>query len=353
MTTIIPIILAGGRGTRLWPLSNDNTPKQFLSLQNQQSLLQATLQRLNYIPTVSEPIIVTHEKYRFIVAEQVKQLNQNACILLEKQQHNTAAAIALAALYSGSQHSNPILLVLPVDHLMTDYTQFSNLVNISITYALQNWLVTIGILPSSSNTEYGYIKKGNKLPNGCIGYHVNQFIEKPGAEEASAYVDSGDYFWNSGIFIFQASTFLHELQHHAPDILSACQHAIQHVTVERDFIHIDDPMITCPDVPIDKAVFEKTKRAVVLPFHGEWHDLGGWESLFTLGLKDKQDNVTSGHVLSFNTEHCFLYSTKPLLVTSGMKNCYIIATEDAVLVANRNEKLEMKKILHVLHTKKF
>ena len=353
MTTIIPIILAGGRGARLWPLSNDNTPKQFLPLQNQQSLLQATLQRLKYIPEASDPIIVTHEKYRFIVAEQVKQSHQNAIVMLEKQQHNTAAAITLAALYARSNISNPILLVLPVDHLLSDYSQFSTLVKISIQYALQNSLVTLGILPVSPNTEYGYIKKGNKLPNNSIGYYVNQFIEKPVYDAASAYVDSGNYLWNSGIFIFQVSTFLHELQQHAPDVLLACQQAIQHITVERDFIHIDDPMTTCPDISIDNALFEKTQRAVILPFNGEWHDLGDWETLFALGVKDKHDNVKSGHVLSLNTEHCLLYSTKPVLVTSGMKNCYIVATENAVLVANRNEKLEMKKILHILRNKKF
>jgi len=348
MSTIIPIILAGGRGTRLWPLSNGNTPKQFLPLQNQQSLLQSTLQRLKYISEASEPIIVTHEKYRFIVADQVKQSHQNAIIMLEKQQHNTAAAITLAALYARLKISDPILLVLPADHIISDYTQFSSLVKTSIQYALQNNLVTLGILPVSPNTEYGYIKKGNKLPNNSIGYYVNQFIEKPEYDVASAYVDSGDYFWNSGIFIFQASTFLHELQQHAPDVLLACQQAIQHITVERDFIYIDDPMKTCPNISIDNAVFEKTQQAVILPFNGEWHDLGDWETLFASGVKDKQDNVKIGHVLSINTEHCLLYSTKPVLVTSGMKNCYIIATENAVLVANRNEKLEIKKILHIL-----
>lgn len=333
METIVPIILAGGSGKRLWPLSTQDYPKQFHCLFNSHSLLQSTLTRIHALSPHCDPLIVTNTHYRFIVAEQLQTLKLPAKILLEPKQFNTAAAITLAVLYALSEHSDPMFLVCPSDHQIGDTAQFAALISAAVSAAARGKLVTFGVVPTEPATDYGYIQKGPSLADSSA-FEVHEFVEKPSKNLAEEYVDSGRYFWNSGIFLFQASVFLKELQQYAPDVLHACQQAMAHVVSERDFVHFDHMPETCPSLSIDRAVFEKTKQAIVMPFTGDWHDLGTWHSLYGLSAKDTMGNSKHGHIVGHETKNSYLYSTHPLLVTFGIQNCCVVVTKDVVLVAD-------------------
>lgn len=347
MTNLVPIILAGGSGKRLWPISTHQFPKQFHALLNQQSLLQATINRLSAFSDIEEPLIITQEKHRFVLAEQLQTLNKKARILLENSPHNTGVATTLAALYASSLYTDPILLISPSDLHINDAPRFAALIEAAVPIAEQGKLVVFGVHPTAPLTHYGYIKKGKRFTYTNI-YTVESFAEKPSEEIAKKYIETGSYLWNSGIFLLKASALFQELNQFAPDILQTCQHAMAHVIQERDFVHFDQIPETCSHLPLDKAVFEKTQHAVVIPFAGEWHDLGNWEALYEISDKDEAGNVKHGQVLSLETKNSYLYSTQPILVTCGMQNCCIIVTKDAVLVSDMTQKFDLEKDLAVL-----
>lgn len=339
MEIILPIVLAGGSGKRLWPMSTNELPKQFHCLLTRQSLLQSTLRRIHTLPNIAEPLILTQEQHRFVVAEQIHQLDISARILLEKAPHNTAAAITLGVLYALSQSSDPLILVCPSDQSIDNDAQFSACIHTAAQIATQGKLVTFGIVPTEPASQYGYIQKGNAFAQGKA-YEVQKFVEKPTEKLAQSFLDSGDYFWNSGIFLFRASVFLEELRQYAPELLEGCQQAMGHIVIERDFVYLDTLLENCPNLPIDTVIFEKTRRAIVVPYLGEWHDLGTWNTMYALSKKDTYGNVTQGDIVSFDTTNSYLYSKQSLLVTSGMRNCCIVVTQDAVLVADlANEAL--------------
>ncbi|PJD92725.1 MAG: mannose-1-phosphate guanylyltransferase/mannose-6-phosphate isomerase [Legionella sp.] len=345
---IYPVILSGGTGVRLWPLARQSNPKQLLNVWDHHSLLQITLKLVAAMPNLAPPVVVANEDHRFITAEQTKDIVSNATILLESQSADTALASALAARYLMTQSENPLLLVLPSDFYIPDPLKFRSMLDQASDIALQGKLVVFGINPVSAETNYGYIKKGEKLKKGD-GYKVHAFFEKPLLEDAQSFVNSGEYYWNSGLFLFKAADFLQELEHHAPAIFLASQQKMRHLMIERDFVWMpEDEKVDYPKVSIDKAVFEKTKRAVVFPFQGEWYDLGNWKALYDIGKKDLQGNVLNEHVLTFATKNCYLYSNKALLVASGLEDCLVVATEDAIFVARLEQEHAIKEIVEYL-----
>jgi mannose-1-phosphate guanylyltransferase len=349
---IVPIILAGGSGVRLWPLSRRNYPKQMLSLIDKASLLQNTLIRVKTLPDILPPIVIGKKENRFILAEQVRKVEPNVTIMLESESRNTAPAVAIATLYVMSRAEDPILLVLPTDQYISDSMKFGEMIMKAAAFAAKGKLVTMGVTPSSPETGYGYIKKGKKLPKGS-GYVVEQFVEKPSLDSAQSFMHSGEYFWNSGIFLFRASTLIKELEKYSPEILNVSQIAVKKLHITPDFIHLNAKLMQeCPSVPLDKAVFENTSEAIVLPFPCDWLDLGDWKSLYKIGKKDNNVNVVNENVITFNTKNCYLYSNHQLLVTSGIKDCLVVVTTDAILVAHLNKKQDMKKIVEYLIAKK-
>lgn len=345
---IVPLILAGGAGSRLWPLSRQHHPKQTLRLIDNYTLLQTTFNHLEYINDIDIPIIISHEDHRFIIAEQIRQLNKKAIILLEKKSLNTAAAVTTGTLLAIEKMEDPLILVMPSDHYISDSKKFADMIMHAIPSAKAGNLVTFGIQPLSAKTDYGYIKKGAQL-NGTSGYNVLKFVEKPNFETAQAFVSSREYYWNSGIFLFQASTFVGEMEKYAPQVLTCTQKALKNSKHNHDFIFLGDEFVQhCPNLPIDKAIFENTKKGVVFPFACEWRDIGDWEALYQIGKKDKSGNVVHGNVVTFDTESCYLYSNKPLIVTSGIKDCIVVATTNSILVARLDKKQDIKKIVDYL-----
>lgn len=344
---IIPIVLAGGSGIRLWPLSRRNYPKSLLKF-NRFTSLQATLKRIHAISDIVSPLIVCNHQYASLVLEQAQEVVKKSTILVENAVLNTAPAVAIAALYALKQNRNPLLLVLPTDHYIPEIPQVTKTIEQAVAVASAGKLVTFGITPSSPNPNYGYMKRGDPLPKK-EGYILERFIEKPKVNIAQAYVDSGDYYWNSGIFLVPAVTLIQELEKYAPAVLNAAKHAVEQLQVRNGFIYLDkDSMKTSPVISLDNAVLEKTRQGVVFPFMGRWYDLGDWESLYAVEKKNKDNNVINENVVTFNTKNSYLYSSKPLLVTSGIDNCLVIATPDAILVARRDQKQDIKHIVDYL-----
>lgn len=346
MDTIVPIVLCGGSGTRLWPLSRHSYPKQFLPLlSDSASLLQQAIQR---IPAHFEPaIIVSNEDHRFLVAEQLRSLQYTAeSILLEPEGKNTAPAIALAALKALDAHRDPVLAVLAADHHIDDNKIFTDTLHIAVEAARQNKLVTLGITPTHAETGYGYIRQGEASNAWC---DVAEFVEKPAKEVAQDYVDSGKYLWNSGIFIFKASSYLSELQIHRKDIYDACVEAMNHTQHDLDFTRIDHALFSkIPAESVDYAVMEPTQNAVVVPFNSTWSDVGSWASVWELGEKDAANNVTTGDVSCLHSSNNLIVSQKRLVATLGVENLAIIDTEDAVLVADRRQSQQLKQLVSQL-----
>lgn len=345
---IVPIILAGGVGSRLWPLSRKNHPKQMLKLVNHLTMLQSTLQYIQTLQDCSLPIIVTHEEQRFSIAEQIRQVNQEANILLERKSLNTAFAVSIGTLFAASNHINPLILVLPSDHYIPESHKFAKLISEAIPVALEGKLVIFGVEPTSVNTEFGYIKRGKKINNNDA-YYVDHFVEKPDLKTAQDFLETGEYYWNAGIFLYQASSLRRELEKYAPRILSCAESAIKGMEIQKDFIYLGEiSKEDCPNLPLDKAIFEKVDEAVVFPFNFEWLDLGDYNALYKIGTKDKDLNVVHGNVVSFDTQKCYLFTNKSLLVTSGISDCLVVATEDAILVSRLDKKQDIKKIVEHL-----
>lgn len=338
------VVMAGGSGTRLWPLSRAMFPKQFLSLTGTSTMLQSTLERCQGL-TESPPIIICNEAHRFIVAEQMQQIDKKSTIFLEPIGRNTAPAIAIAALEAVRNGDDPLLLVLAADHEIKNTRQFQEVVKDAIPLASGGSLVTFGIVARTPETGYGYIQRGEHLIE-TNGFKVSKFVEKPDLTSATQYIESGNYYWNSGMFLFKASRFIDELQKFRPDILDACRCALQASKVDQDFQRIDsDSFSACPSESIDYAVMEKTDSAVVVPLDAGWSDVGAWSSLWDISSKDTMRNASYGDVILKDTQDCLIYSSSRLVSTVGLQNTVIIETKDAILVANKDCVQNVKKVV--------
>lgn len=343
-TPLLPVIMAGGSGSRLWPLSRELHPKQFLALEGDNAMLQVTIQRLAGISN-STPLVICNESHRFLVAEQLRQLDMlERNILLEPIGRNTAPAVALAALYALSQGEDPLLLVLAADHVIRDVKAFHASLQQAIPHADAGALVTFGVVPRSPETGYGYIRRGSDAGEGA--FSVAQFVEKPDLPTAQHYVASGEYYWNSGLFLFRASRYLQELQQHRPDILQACEAAIAKASTDMDFIRVDDDAFrACPDDSIDYAVMENTTAAVVVPMDAGWSDVGAFSSLWEVLTKDENGNVLQGDVLVHDSRNNLVMAENMLVATVGLDDAVVVQTKDAVLVASRDRVQDVKQIV--------
>jgi mannose-1-phosphate guanylyltransferase len=353
---IIPVILSGGVGSRLWPLSREHFPKQCLPLTDKEySLLQQTMLRTLSLE-VADPIVVCNEDHRFLIAQQLQSIGvKKSSIVLEPKGRNTAPAIALAALEAiRSQSDDAFLLVLPADHVIRDLAAFEATIKQAFELAKQDALVTFGVQPTRPETGYGYIRSGEN-------FSVVEFVEKPNLEKAQNYLDSGEYLWNSGMFLFRAKAFLDELAAHRDDIFQAVNLAYQQRTEDLDFVRIDAELFSqCPEESIDFAVMEPTKKAKVVPYAGDWSDIGAWDALYNYADKDADSNVLLGDVMSEGTTNCLIRSETRLVAAVGVNNLVIVETADAVLVMDKDNAQDVKKIVkrlkgegreeHMFHT---
>jgi mannose-1-phosphate guanylyltransferase len=344
---ILPIIMAGGSGSRLWPLSRQMFPKQFLTLHGESSMLQATAERLSGIE--HEPaIVICNEEHRFSVAEQFRLNNiENSGIILEPVGRNTAPAIALAAIQAIKNGEDPLLLVLAADHVIKEQQAFADSVTKAQTHAEAGKLVTFGIVPTAPETGYGYIKRGEKQQKS--GYNVANFVEKPDQVTAKSYLATGDYYWNSGMFLFKASRYLAELKAHRPDILVACEKAMADTQTDLDFIRVNKSAFeACPDDSVDYAVMEKTVDAVVVPMDCGWSDVGSWSALWEVSDKDCNGNAFKGDVIDFDTKNTLVHAEDKLVATIGLEDIAIVETKDAILVSKLSEVQKVKNIVEQL-----
>lgn len=344
---IHPVIMAGGTGSRLWPLSRQLNPKQFLKLTDGPlSMLQSTVARLDGL-NADNPLLICNEEHRFLAAEQMRQSgHEETRIILEPCGRNTAPAIALAALQlcNSSGTDNPLMLVLAADHRIKDVEAFQQGVIRAIPLAEQGKLVTFGIVPHHPETGYGYIHRGTDLAEGC--FTVDRFVEKPDLETAKAYLNSGEYFWNSGMFLFGARDYLDELATHRPDILSACKAAISDASEDLHFTRVNaDLFAECPSDSVDYAVMEKTDKAAVVALDAGWSDIGSWSALWDVSEKDKQGNSLTGDVITHDTTNTLVRADSRLVATVGVDNLVIIETKDALLVAHKDRVQDVKTVV--------
>ena len=342
---ITPVIMAGGSGSRLWPLSRSLYPKQFLALTGDNTMLQETLGRLSALD-VSAPLVICNEEHRFIVAEQLRSIDKTGSIILEPVGRNTAPAIALAA--EVTLNNDPLLLVLAADHVIQDTKAFTQAVNDAVPLAQAGKLVTFGIVPTQPHTGYGYIKRGNSVSDSS-GYDVNAFVEKPSSSVAAEYVESGEYYWNSGMFLMKASRYLQELGKYCPEISAACKKALENTTHDNDFIRLDtDAFKLCPDESIDYAVMEHTTDAVVVPLDAGWNDIGAWSALWEVNDKDEYGNTIHGDSILQDTTNSLIHGGERLVTTIGLDNVVIVDTKDALLVASKDKVQGVKQIVEQL-----
>jgi mannose-1-phosphate guanylyltransferase/mannose-6-phosphate isomerase len=344
--SLYPVILSGGSGSRLWPLSREHFPKPLLPLVSDRTLLQETACRLDPVPGLGEAVYVCNEEHRFLVAEQVAQLGKKPeTIILEPEGRNTAPALTLAALYLVARDPEAMMVVMPADHVMTDPERFVEAVQLGSVSAQSGSLVTFGVLPDSPQTGYGYIKRNGELEGGTA-FTVAKFVEKPDLQTAVRYVDAGDYYWNSGIFLMRADRWLEEIGKHRPDILDCCRQALEQGSQDIDFMRVHKPaFIACPSDSIDYAVMEKTSRAVVVPIDAGWSDVGAWSALWNVCPQDADGNVLQGDVIAQDTRNAFLVAQHRCLATVGVENIIVVETADAVLVANKDKAQDVKEIV--------
>ncbi len=346
---IIPVILAGGSGTRLWPLSREQYPKQLLSLVDKNTMLQNTVLRLVSFHGVRNPFVVCNEDHRFMVAEQLRAIGvADASIVLEPVGRNTAPAVAVAAMKALEISSDAVIMVLPADHNIEEVSALHGAIQKGADLAEKGYLITFGIVPKSPETGYGYIRKGVRIltegDNDAV--LISEFVEKPDAATAERYIESGEYCWNSGMFMFRADRVLAELERFVPDIVSACRSAVDQGRKDLDFFRLNKEQFTaCPNDSIDYAVMEKTDKGAMIPLSAGWNDLGSWDALWQVGRKDEQGNVIHGDVLTHDVKNSFLHAETRMIAAVGLENHVVVETADAVLIAPRERVQEVKKIV--------
>jgi mannose-1-phosphate guanylyltransferase len=338
------VVMAGGSGTRLWPLSRAAHPKQFLALHGDDTMLQATFKRL-YGLDVQSSVTICNEEHRFFVAEQLREIDKLGSIILEPVGRNTAPAIALAA-FSSQEGEDPLLLVLAADHVIQDEASFTKTIKDAIPLAEAGKLVTFGIVAHEPNTGYGYIKKGESQGPG---FTVDAFVEKPSSEVAKEYLESGDYFWNSGMFLFKASRYLEELQKYRPDIFDSCSLSMKDVSKDNDFLRVNELAFdACPSDSIDYAVMEKTDDAVVVPMDAGWSDIGSWSSLWDISGKDANGNATYGDVMLHESNNSYIRTDGKLVAAIGVDDLVIVSTKDVLVVAHKDSVQDVKVVAQKL-----
>ena len=345
---IVPVILSGGSGTRLWPLSRKQYPKQYLPLAGDNTMLQETILRLNGLENLTDPIIVCNADHRFLVAEQCQQIDiKNPTILLEPIGRNTAPAIAAAALQSIKDTNDAVLLVLSADHVIQDVEAFHQAINIASNQARSGKLVTFGIVPTDANTGYGYIKSSKDNVDGA--YKVEEFVEKPDLQTAQSYLEQGNYLWNSGMFMFKIDTFISELTTHSPDIVKSVNNAINNAEQDLDFIRLDKQAFeSSPSDSIDYALMEKSDNVVVVPLDAQWNDIGDWSALYDIGTKDNNGNVIQGDVFTEETTNTYINANHHMVATIGVQDLVMIDTSNATLISTKDKAQEVKKIVEQL-----
>jgi mannose-1-phosphate guanylyltransferase/mannose-6-phosphate isomerase len=344
---LIPVLLSGGVGSRLWPVSRETHPKQFLPLAGEQSMLQETLYRTAGLEAAA-PLVVCNEEHRFMVAEQLRQADIKAgALILEPQGRNTAPAVALAAIQALASDPEALMLVLPADHLIQNVGAFSAAVAKAMPLAQQGRLMTFGVVPTSPETGYGYIKCGATLEPDL--YDLERFVEKPDAATAQGYLDGGSYVWNSGMFLLRAATYLEQLGEHAPRILACCRTAMEGASTDMDFVRpAADAFLECPSDSIDYAVMEKTATGAVVSLDCGWSDVGAWSALWDVAERDGDGNVCKGDVILDNCSDSYFRSDSRLLAATGVDNLVVVETADAVLVADRSRVQDVKRIVNRL-----
>jgi mannose-1-phosphate guanylyltransferase len=361
---LVPVILCGGTGTRLWPLSRASYPKQYWPLagNSDESLLQQTILRLHGLPRLAPPLLIGNEDHRFVIAEQMRQIAvEPAAILLEPTGRNTAPAVAVAALKASARGEDPLLLILAADHLIRHPARFRATINAGIPAAEAGRLVTFGIIPTAPETGYGYIEATEPLPSGAgsedsgsppiAPVPIARFVEKPDRATADQFLASGRFTWNSGMFLFRASTILAEMERFCPEVLSFCRSALEHDSADLEFLRLErEAFASCPNVALDVAVMEKTDRGSVLPLAAGWSDVGSWSALWETSDHDSQGNVKRGRVISKDSRNCYLRSEHRLVVGLGVEDLVIVETDDVVLVAHRDRAQDIKGIVSRLES---
>ncbi|HWA70545.1 MAG TPA: mannose-1-phosphate guanylyltransferase/mannose-6-phosphate isomerase [Rhizomicrobium sp.] len=349
MSQIVPVVLSGGVGSRLWPLSRQASPKQLLPLAGPNTMIQDTLARASG-EGFAAPVVICGEQHRFLIAEQLRQAGiEGARIILEPKGRNTAPAAAVAALAVMARDPDGLALLMPSDHVVADRAAFQAAVTVAARAARDGALVTFGIMPSVPETGYGYIKGGAALIGAPGAFTVERFVEKPDRATAEGYLASGDYYWNSGMFLFAAKAFLAEMERLEPQMLDHCRRALEAAHCDEDFIRLEtEAFATCPAQSIDYAVMEHARKAAVVPVEMGWNDVGSWLSLWEIAVRSGEGNVAIGDVLLHGTRHSYVRSEGPLVAAVGVEDLVIVATADAVLVSHRGATQDVKKIVEEL-----
>ncbi|KAI3590481.1 Mannose-1-phosphate guanylyltransferase [Cupriavidus sp. U2] len=349
---IYPVILCGGSGTRLWPMSRGGYPKQYLRLTGENTLVQQTALRLNGVSNVAAPIVITNAEQRFLVAEQLRGVQvAPSSIVLEPVGRNTGPAVAVAALLARQQSDDALLMVLPSDHVIMDEERFASLATSAASIARDNYLVTFGIEPTEPHTGYGYIRGGASLGGNDAAYQVERFVEKPDSATAQRFLQESGYYWNSGMFMLKASAYLEELGRHEPAILTQAELAVQAAKRDADFVRLDAAAFAeCPNVSIDYAVMEKTERAAVVTAAGlGWNDIGSWTALAEIAPTDDKGNALIGDVLAEDVSNIYVRAEHRMVALVGVEDLVVVETADAVLVAHRDRAQDVKRIVEQLN----
>jgi len=347
---IVPVILSGGSGTRLWPLSRKEYPKQYLPLAGDNTMLQETILRLSGLDNLADPIIICNADHRFLVAEQCQQIDiKNPVILLEPVGRNTAPAIAAAALQSINSLDDAVLLVLSADHVIQDVDAFHQAINIANQQAQEGKLATFGIVPTDANTGYGYIRASKDDSDDA--HKVEEFVEKPDLQTAQAYLEQGNYLWNSGMFMFKAATLIDELTVHSLDIVNSVNDAVNNAAQDLDFIRLDKQAFeSSPSDSIDYALMEKSDNVVVVPLDAQWNDIGAWSALHEIGIKDTNGNVIKGDVITQDTTNTYINANHHIVATIGVDNLIVVDTSDATFIAAQDKAQEVKSLVESLQS---